>query len=88
MFPQHPLCTEDLEKLYRQIKEGEERDRKLMHEYALAMQKRRKKDPRRFDAEMQAALEIFGRIGDPVNPIIAHPKTVAQYKSRVEELLG
>lgn len=85
---QRPLCVEDLQSMFKQINERDKRDRELLAEFGRECESRRHKDPRRFDAEMQASIEIFGRYGDPVNPIICHPDTLKRYSQRVEDLLN
>jgi hypothetical protein len=80
--------VESMKAMFQQIQEQELADHKRMIEWGRRMERRRKKDPERFEAEMQASLEIFGRIGDPVNPVIAHPKQVKRFEARVEELVG
>lgn len=66
--------------------EREIEDRRRMREWGESMSRRREENPRRYESELQATLEIFGRQGDPVNPIIAHPKQVERCKARAEEL--
>jgi hypothetical protein len=86
-LPSKPIdLVQSMKDMFRMEQEREVEDRRRMFEWGEKMQKRRKENPRRYDAELQAALEIFGRQGDPVNPVIAHPKQVQRYEARVEEL--
>ena len=85
---QRPLCVEDLENLRKQMIEKDEDDFKRMRAWGEKMERLRKKNPRRFEAEMQAALEMFGRIGDPVNPLIISPKQYERWQARAEELFA
>lgn len=73
---------------YRSILEQQEENDRRMREWGKEMERHRKENPKRYAAEVQAQLEMFARIGDPVNPIIAHPQQYKRYKARVQELLA
>lgn len=83
-----PLSIQDVQNLFDEIERKEKEDWKRMREWGASQREARKKDPKKYDAEVQAALECFGRQGDPVNPVIASPKQIERFERRVKQILS
>jgi hypothetical protein len=76
-----------MKRLFEMEQQREIDDLKRMMAWGRKWERFRKRDPRGYNATVQAMIEVFGRVGDPLKPIIAHPKQVARYEARLEELL-
>ena len=82
-----PLTLDSIRRAFEMEVERERLDNDRMREWGKRWEEFRKSDPRRYEATLSAMYEVFGRMGDPVNPIIAHPKQVERYRERLVELL-